>query len=261
MLDEDLALALELADLADAISLPRFRAADLSVTAKPDRTPVTDADTAVESAIRRRLAETRPDDSILGEEFGSAGSGERQWIIDPIDGTANFLRGFPIWGSLIALAVDGMPVVGTASMPALGRRWWAARGLGAWTSDRALGGEPRPIAVSSVAAIEDAAISVPRLEGWAETGRLDAGVQLQRDAWRVFGGTDLWAYCLVAEGVTDATAEFGVQPYDIAAVIPIVEEAGGRFTDAEGVPGPWNGSAVASNGLLHEALLGRARAR
>ncbi len=261
-IEDDLALALDLADRADAIALARFGELDLHVASKPDRTPVTDADTAVETAIRERLAEQRPDDAILGEEYGTVGEGSRQWIIDPIDGTANFLRGHAVWGTLIALAIDGEPVVGVASMPALGRRWWAALGQGAWASDHVHGREEvRELKVSRVASIEDAVLSLPRLNGWSEVDRLDAGVQLHHDAWRVFAASDLWSYCLVAEGTIDATAEFGLQPYDLAALVPIVTEAGGIFTAADGRPGPWHGSGVATNGMLHEALLERINLR
>ena len=169
---EDLALALELADLADAVSLGRFRAVDLEVRTKPDRTPVTEADLAVERAIRARIAEARPDDGILGEEFGTEGDAARRWIIDPIDGTANFLRGVPVWGTLIALAVDGVPVLGVASSPAMGRRWWAVTGGGAYTTD-APGATPRRIAVSQVADLADASLSFQSLAQWRGAGYLD----------------------------------------------------------------------------------------
>jgi histidinol-phosphatase len=260
-LADDLALALELARSADAVSIDRFRAIDLEVTTKPDRTPVTDADQAVERVIRAGLASARPDDGILGEEYGTeVGSGlgaHRQWIIDPIDGTANFLRGMPIWGTLIALAIDGVPVVGVVSAPALERRWWAAAGLGAFTQRTGAIGETEalPLRVSGVRDLADASISYNSLPGWEGAGRLDQVLALTRASWRSRAIGDMWSYMLVAEGVIDVATEHDLQPYDMAALQPIVEEAGGRFTSADGEPGPWHGSALATNGLLHDAVL------
>ena len=274
----DLALALELADLADAVSLARFRAVDLDVRTKPDRTPVTEADLAVEQAIRDRLAAERPSDGVLGEEFGTEGGSTRQWIIDPIDGTANFLRGVPVWGTLIALAVDGVPVVGVASAPAMGRRWWAAAGTGAWTrasaaelgaseaatdagtdagTDAASEASPgvRRVRVSGVDTLADASLSFQSLAQWRDAGHLDRLLALAEKVWRDRAYGDLWAYMLLAEGLIDIVAEFDVQPYDLAALIPIVEEAGGRFTSVAGEPGQWHGSALATNGSLHDAVL------
>lgn len=267
---DDLALALELADLADTVSLPRFRAVDLDVQTKPDRTHVTEADLAVERALRDRLAEVRPNDGVLGEEFGTEGDTHRQWILDPIDGTANFLRGVPVWGTLIALAVDGVPVVGVASSPAMGRRWWAATGLGAWTrssaaelgasegaADAASGAFPdaRRLHVSGVADLADAAFSFQSLAQWRDAGYLDRLLDLAQRVWRDRAYGDLWAYMLLAEGLIDIAGEFDVKPYDLAALVPIVEEAGGRFTSVTGEPGPWHGSALATNGLLHDSVL------
>ena len=263
VLAADLALALALADAADAISIDRFRALDLLVTSKPDRTPVTDADRAVEQAIRDRLAAERPDDGILGEEFGTAegvGSGtHRQWIIDPIDGTANFLRGVPIWGTLIALAIDGVPVVGVVSAPALDQRWWGARDLGAFTSQHS--GAARRLRVSGVSELSDAVLSYNSLPGWDDAGRLEPIIDLTRAVWRARAIGDMWSYMLVAEGAIDIAGEFDLQPYDMAALQPIVEEAGGRFSSVDGETGPWHGSALATNGLLHEEVLQRLRAR
>ena len=272
---EDLDLALELADLADTVSLGRFRAVDLDVHTKPDRTPVTEADLAVERVIRDRLAETRPGDAILGEEFGTEGDSTRQWIIDPIDGTANFLRGVPVWGTLIALAVEGVPVVGVASSPAMGRRWWAARHLGAWTTasagelgasdkvetsagaDEASARFPnaRRLRVSGVERLADASLSFQSLAQWRGAGYLDRLLALSEQVWRDRAYGDLWSYALLAEGLIDIAGEFDVQPYDLAALIPIVEEAGGRFTSISGEPGPWHGSSLATNGRLHDAVL------
>lgn len=261
-LADDLALALDLADRADALSIERFRSVDLRVTTKPDRTPVTDADQAVERAIRDRLSTERPHDGILGEEYGTAegtGAGaHRQWIIDPIDGTANFLRGVPIWGTLIALAIDGVPVVGVVSAPALDQRWWAARGLGAHTAQR--GGPARRLAVSGVSDLADASLSYNSLPGWDDAGRLQPIIELTRAVWRARAIGDMWSYMLVAEGAIDIAGEFDLQPYDMAALQPIVEEAGGRFTSVDGEAGPWHGSALATNGLLHEEVLRRLKA-
>ncbi|MCD2442572.1 histidinol phosphatase [Agromyces sp. SYSU K20354] len=272
-LGDDLALALELADLADAVSLSKFRAVDLDIRTKPDRSFVTEADLAVERVIRDRLAAARPADGILGEEFGTAGDSTRQWIIDPIDGTANFLRGVPVWGSLIALAIDGVPVVGVASAPAMARRWWAATGMGAWTtaSSAELGesvGSPegsdvppaaipgaRRLRVSGVSDLADAALSFQSIAQWRDAGYLDRLLALSEHVWRDRAYGDLWSYMLLAEGLIDITGEFDVKPYDLAALVPIVEEAGGKFTSITGEPGPWHGSALATNGLLHDAVL------
>ena len=278
-LGDDLALALRLADLADTVSLSRFRAVDLDIRTKPDRSFVTEADLAVERVVRERLAEERPADGILGEEFGTAGDSTRQWIIDPIDGTANFLRGVPVWGSLISLAIDGVPVVGVASAPAMARRWWAATGMGAWTisssaelgastddhtredagdTDAASGMYPgaRRLRVSGVERLSDAALSFQSIAQWRDAGYLDRLLDLAGRVWRDRAYGDLWSYMLLAEGLIDITGEFDVKPYDLAALVPIVEEAGGRFTSITGEPGPWQGSALATNGLLHDAVLG-----
>ena len=280
-LSDDLQLALALADAADAISRARFTALDLVVTTKPDRTPVTDADRAVERAIRDRLAEQRPDDGILGEEFGTAGSTTRQWIIDPIDGTAGFLRGIPIWATLIALAIDGVPVLGVVSAPALGKRWWGATGSGAWSTDTTaaaaasssssseadasptrlrdaptrLRDAPTRLRVSGIDTLAEASISYGSLQQWDQAGHLDELVTLSRQVWRTRAYGDMWSYMLLAEGHLDVAGEFDLQPYDMAALAPIVQEAGGTFTSVDGKPGPWHGSALATNGLLHAATL------
>ena len=249
----DLSFALRLADAADAISGEKFRSRDLHVDTKPDRTHVTEADLAVERAIRATIAAERPDDGILGEEYGTEGDASRQWIVDPIDGTANYLRGVPVWGTLIALAIEGEPVVGVVSSPALGRRWWAANGSGAWVSEA--GDAPRRLRVSGVSDLEHASISFQSIAQWDEAGYLDRLIALTRSVWRDRAYGDMWAYMLLAEGLLDAVGEFGVKTYDLAALIPIVEEAGGRFTSVDGKAGPGNGSSLASNGLLHPALL------
>jgi histidinol-phosphatase len=244
----DLALALELADAADAITLTRFRALDLDVAAKPDLTPVSDADLAVEAALRSLLASRRPSDSVLGEEGGTTGSGPRQWVVDPIDGTKSYVRGVPVWATLIALQVDGRVEVGVVSAPALGRRWWAARGEGAFA-------DGQPIRVSSVASLADASLSYSSLSGWSAQGRLEGVLQLSEQAWRTRAYGDFWSHVLVAEGAVDASYEPEVSLWDLAALQVIVEEAGGRFTDLSGQDRPDGGSVVCSNGLLHSVVL------
>jgi histidinol-phosphatase len=256
-LADDLQLALDLADAADAITTARFGAADLVVEAKPDLTPVSDADRAVEQAIRARLAAVRPGDAISGEEFGAGGTGPRRWVIDPIDGTKNFVRNVPVWATLIALLDGNEPVVGAVSAPALGRRWWAARGTGAWST--ALGSAPRRLGVSRVATLEDASLSYASISGWAERGLRDAFVALTERVWRSRAYGDFWSYMLVAEGAVDVAAEPELSLWDMAALAPIVTEAGGRFTGLDGTPGVHQGDAAASNGLLHDALLAALR--
>lgn len=252
-LDNDLALALELADLADRVAMERFRAVDLRVDTKPDRTFVTEADLAVERGVRELISQRRPGDGVLGEEYGTEGSGSRQWIVDPIDGTSNFLRGVPVWGALIALTVDGVPVVGVASMPALGRRWWGAQGLGAFTIDGP-GAEPRAIRVSQVGDLADASLSFQSIAQWRDAGQLERLLELGERVWRDRAYGDLWSYCLLAEGLVDIVAEFDLKPWDIAAAVPIVEAAGGRVTSTGG-GALGDGSVLATNGRLHDAVL------
>ncbi len=249
----DLAVARALADLADGITTTRFRATDLAVRSKPDLSLVTDADRAVEQAIRQRLAELRPSDALLGEEYGSTGDGDRQWVVDPIDGTHNFVRGVPVWATLIGLLVDSRPVVGMVSAPALGQRWWAAAGHGAF--GQATGGLPRRLRVSQVEVLGDASLSYSSLHGWAKIGRLPRLLELLGGIWRSRAYGDFWSYMLVAEGAVDLAAEPELSLWDMAALAPIVTEAGGRFTGLDGVDGVHSGNAAASNGLLHEALL------
>lgn len=258
LFDDDLRLAHELASLADTISKARYQSRDLHISTKPDRSFVTDADLAVERAIRERLAEARPDDGILGEEYGSEGSGSRQWIIDPIDGTANFLRGVPNWATLIALAVDGVPQLGVVSAPAFAQRWWAATGGGAWTMGDAEQ-SPRRLHVSGVSSLADASLSVQSVSQWDEAGRLEQMIELTRTVWRDRAYGDMWSYMLLAEGVLDAVGEFDVKEYDLAALVPIVREAGGRFTDIDGADSISTRSSLASNGALHEELLNALR--
>ncbi len=256
MSDDDLALALELADLADEITLGRFRAFDLAVETKPDLTPVSEADHAVEQRLRERLAVDRPDDAVLGEEYGSSegSGGTRRWILDPIDGTKNYVRGIPVWATLLALRDGGALTVGVVSAPALNRRWWARRGEGAFLDD-GLAGSPRRLHVSGVRELGDATFLFGGLEDWGAEGRLGALLDLGSRCWRTRGFGDVWSYMLVAEGGADIGIDPSVSMWDVAAPQVIVEEAGGRFTDLAGVARADGGSGVATNGLVHEAVL------
>ena len=248
---EDLALALELADIADAITRTRFLAQDLQVEKKPDATEVTDADRATELAIKAKLAEARPADGVIGEEFGTTAGTNRVWIIDPIDGTANFMRGVPVWATLIALSVDGKAVISVISAPALGRRWWAAPGAGAQTSE--LDGSVRELHVSKISKLEDASISYNNLKLWDRSGMLTGLMSITRKVWRTRAYGDFWSYMLLAEGALDIVAEHDLKIYDIAALVPIVEQAGGRLTAIDGELTEATSSVLATNGLLHEA--------
>jgi histidinol-phosphatase len=237
----DLALALRLADAADGISLGRFRARDLRVETKPDASPVTEADLDVEEALRAILAEECPDDAVLGEEEGSTGDGARRWLIDPIDGTRNYLRGIPVWATLIALEEQGQVRLGVVSAPALHRRWWAERGAGAHV-------EGDQVHVSAIHRVEDAVLS------FALEHPLPS---LAEQTWHARGYGDFWGHMLVAEGAIDGAIDaIGVSPWDLAAVQVVVEEAGGTFTDFRGRRRIDGGSAISSNGHLHGALLG-----
>jgi histidinol-phosphatase len=269
-LADDLSLAHALADLADAISLDRYQAQDLVITTKPDNTPVTDADRAVETAIREALATHRQTDGLVGEEFGSdKGTSGRYWVIDPIDGTKNFMRGVPTWATLIALVqVDQSGVeeviVGIASAPALARRWSAAKGHGAFVrfnsgSIDELSDEfdessnEKKISVSKVAALTDASISYSDFIGWGD--RLEPFQKMLANAWRTRGIGDFWSHMLVAEGAVDVAIEPSLALWDMAALDIIVREAGGTFTNTAGQNGPFGGSGVSTNGVLHNAVI------
>jgi len=237
--------------------MARFRANDLRVESKPDLTPVTDADTAVEQALRSTLARARPRDSVLGEEFGrseaAAGPGSRHWVIDPIDGTKNFVRGVPIWGTLIALMEGDTPVAGLVSAPALWRRWWGATGLGACAGKHQHAATR--IGVSRVRRLADASFCYSSFTGWAEIGRLERMVELTLQAWRSRAYGDFYGYMLLAEGALDVMVEPELSLWDVAALIPIVTEAGGQITDLSGrTPGDKTAS-IATNGILHETIL------
>jgi histidinol-phosphatase len=244
----DLTLALELADLADAITLPRFRAADLVVETKPDLTPVSDADRAVERAIRERLARDRPGEPVLGEEEGGGEPAAARWILDPIDATKNYVRGIPVFATLIALERNGETTVGVVSAPALGRRWWAARGEGAFADGRRL-------QVSRVERLEDAVVTYTSAADFYERGLGPAFEHLTQTAWAPRGYGDFWQYMLLAEGAVDLAIETAAELWDLAAPQVVVEEAGGRFTDFRGDRTPGGGDCVASNGLLHDEAL------
>ena len=255
----DIELLKELANASDEISFDRFQSQDLIIETKPDLTPVTDADRAVEEKIRSILAAARPSDKIVGEEFGSPDSiakGERYWVIDPIDGTKNFLRGVPIWATLIGLVyrneegVDRV-IAGMVSSPALFRRWYAAEGFGAFTEVN--GGPAVEISVSRVSSLSDASLSFSDLVGWGE--RKDLYVAFMERAWRVRGIGDFWSHMLVAEGAVDIAAEPSLALWDMAAVAIVVKEAGGRFTDLENNDGPFGKSGVSTNGHLHDLFI------
>jgi histidinol-phosphatase len=246
--DDDLRLALELADLADEITLARFGAADLRVDTKPDDSPVTDADRAVEDMVRDRLASARPAHAVLGEESGSSGNAEWRWIVDPIDGTKNFARGVPVWATLLSLQHAGEETCAVVSAPALGRRWWAQRGEGARCNHR-------PLHVSSVARLEAATVSFTDVRDFAVYG-WGAGFARLAAACRITRGFgDFWSHMLVAEGAVDCGIEPVVNEWDISAARLIVREAGGAFTDFAGVDQCRGGNVVTSNGLIHGEVL------
>ncbi|MDF1490148.1 inositol monophosphatase family protein [Tessaracoccus caeni] len=252
-LTDDLRLAHLMADDADSLSMNRFKAQDLRFSSKPDNTPVTEADTAVEESLRRTLSRTRPRDAVKGEEFADSGESNRRWIIDPIDGTKNYLRGVPVWATLIALEVDHQIVASVVSAPALGRRWWASLGGGAYTGRSIL--NATELSVSRVEEIPDASLSYSEISEWVDSGRGQGFVDLMRTCWRTRAYGDFWSYMLVAEGCVDIACEPELQLYDMAALDIIVREAGGRFTSLEGEDGPWGQGAVATNGLLHDPVL------
>jgi histidinol-phosphatase len=246
---EDLALALELADLADSMTIDRFGAADLVVETKPDLTPVTEADTAVERAVRERVAAVRPGDVVVGEEYGTpSNDSARRWIIDPIDGTKGYVRGLPVWATLLELTV------GVVSAPALGRRWWASRGSGAFVRSGDLG-DAQKLRVSDVRELSDAQLCFGGLEEWEQVGRVESLMELGRACWRSRGFGDFWGYMIVAEGGAEIMLDPIVSVWDLAAPLVIVEEAGGRFTDFSGARTAGGGDALGTNGHVHAAAL------
>ncbi len=254
---DDLALALELADAADELTLRRFQALDLVVETKPDLTPVSDADRAAEQLMRTELGRRRPGDRLVGEEMGGdrpdQGWQGRRWVLDPIDGTKNYVRGVPVWATLVAL-VDGIDaVVGVVSAPALGRRWWAARAAGAWAGGAWTHGGPRRLGVSGVRSLGDASLSSSDPVGWPDGGAAFAAMAGR--CWRTRAYGDFWSHVLVAEGAVDVAAEPELSVWDVAALVPVVQEAGGRITGCDGGPVLLGGGAVTTNGALHEDVL------
>ncbi len=258
--DADLALALRIADEVDALTIAGSLGA-FAVEFKPDDTPVTAIDRGAERLVRDILAAERPEDAIQGEEYGYAAAAEngRRWVIDPIDGTKNFVRGVPSWGTLIGLVDGDDVVVGVVCAPAVGRRWYASQGGGAWAITRVHGypADPRRIHVSQVATLADASISYSEDSEWIAEGRGEAWAALKAEARRTRAFGDFWSYMLVAEGVMDIAAEPELALHDMTALVPIVTEAGGVFTSLDGTPGPFGTSALATNGLLHEQVLAR----
>lgn len=269
---DDLALALRLADLADVVTMDRFGSLDLRVDTKPDLTPVSDADQATEALLRNALASARPTDAVVGEEYGTSGTADRRWVLDPIDGTKNYVRGVPVWATLIALTVSGArlepgedspdAVVGVVSAPALGRRWWAARGAGAWIDT---GQGRKRLSVSAVRTLSDASVSFsewndpawePGEEPSGEPSRRRSALDsLLRSAWRSRAYGDFWSHMMVAEGAVDVAVEPELNAWDMAALIPIVEEAGGTVTALDGRSPMVGGNALSSNGVLHQRLI------
>ena len=256
-LSDDLALALDLCDRADVITMDRFNARDLEVETKPDLTPVSDADKAVERMLRELVAARRPGDGVLGEEEAEqVGSSGRRWIVDPIDGTKNFVRGVPVWATIVGLEdADGRMVVGVVSAPALGRRWWAHLGGGSFVVEPG-SSEPRRIHVSKVAQLADASMAYSD-HHWLPAEHQDRWEGLLASVWRNRAYGDFWSHLLVAEGAVDGAAEPELKIYDVAGVAVVVTEAGGRFTGVNGVDGPAQGSGVSTNGLLHDEVLAR----
>ena len=255
-LADDLALALDVADAVDHFTLAHFLERDFEVDWKRNQTEVTEIDRHAERLIVDRLTDAQPGDGAFGEEHGHAGdtTAARQWVVDPIDGTSGFVRGIPVWASLIALVDDGMPVLGVVSAPALGFRWWGGVDLGAHVRSHA--GVTRRLSVSAVDSLDDAQVSVTHSPGWDQLGLTDRLVSLQQQARRSRGMGDFWQHMLVAEGAMDVAVDaIGVAPYDLAAIQPIVEAAGGRFTDRHGEPTHLHDSAISSNGVLHDDVL------
>src|SRR5213596_2981691 len=250
---DDLRLAHILADDADSTTMDRYKALDLHVATKPDLSPVSESDKKVEDVMRKTLARARPRDAFVGEEEGTTGWGVRRWVVDPIDGTKNYIRGVPVWATLISLMIDDEVVVGVVSAPMLNRRWWAMKDGGAWTGKSLL--RATACQVSDVSRVEDASLSYSSLHGWDERGRLEDFMSLSRRCWRTRAYGDFWSYMLVAEGAVDLAAEPELELYDMAALDVIVREAGGVFTSLDGEPGPGGGNALASNGKLHDQAL------
>jgi len=249
ILEEDLELALQLSDIADPISLSYFRSSDLVIKTKPDESLVSRADREVEQALRTHLESARPHDAVIGEEYGAGPViAKRRWIIDPIDGTARYARGIPLFASLIALEQDNELLLGVVSAPVLKRRWWAARDFGAFA-------DGSPIRVSSISSLRDAHVSVGSPRNWLACDLFQLLGTIAGHSGCTTGYGDFWPHLLVAEGSADAALEPSAEVWDLAALKVIVEEAGGRFSDFSGGPSAAGGSAVSSNGLIHDEIL------
>jgi histidinol-phosphatase len=251
-LDELLGFALQLADGADAIAMRHFRR-DLQIDRKPDRSFVTEADTGIEKALRERIEQRYPDHGILGEEFGSTAGRDTRWIIDPIDATHSFMRGLPMFATLIGLERAGEMMLGVVSAPAMRERWHAVRGGGAWSGNRQLH-------VSSISRLEESQIFYASRTAFTAVGKSDGFDSVVGAAWRDRGFGDFWGYALVAEGTGEAMIEPELYPWDLAAPLILIEEAGGRLTDFNGKRTHSGGSAVASNGRIHDEILHRLNA-
>ncbi|MGA0710268.1 MAG: inositol monophosphatase family protein [Ilumatobacteraceae bacterium] len=247
---DDLQFALQLADVADAITLRGFTDRTFGVHSKEDSSDVTDIDRAAETALRELVISARPDHGFYGEEHGRVNpTANVQWVVDPIDGTSNFVRGVPVWATLIAVVTDDQPTIGVVSAPPLGRRWWAECGHGSYVNGS-------PISVSEVHELERAHVSVSHSKGWADLGLVQNLVQLQTTAHRSRGFGDFWQHMLVAEGAIDVAIDaVGLQPYDNAALYPIVTESGGRITDRHGKPSWKSDTQISTNGLLHDRII------
>ena len=253
---QDLEFTHKLADAADKISMARFGAMDLKIETKPDLTPVSDADRSVEEELRKLIANYSPQDSIIGEEFGHDGGGNREWILDPIDGTKNFVRGVPFWGTLIGLRVDGEMTTGMVSAPALGRRWFGATGLGSFlqTKTNSFHSE-RKLQVSKVAKLEDAYLGYSSQERWEKKSQEEEFEKLLKKVWRARGFGDFIIHMMVAEGSLDLAMEPSLAIWDMAALIPIIREAGGNVTSLNNGDPLIEKSLVTTNGLLHEQTI------
>ena len=249
----DLTLAMSTADEVDGLTLSKFTSANFTVEIKDDESPVTAVDRDAEQLIRERIAAERPEDSFHGEESGVTGKSPRRWVVDPIDGTKNYIRGVPVWGTLIALIDDGVPVVGVVSAPALGRRWFAALGDGAWRGPTLEDSEP--LTVSTRTELNESTLSYSSLTGWDQRGLWPQFLGLTKEMWRTRAFGDFWSYMMVAEGVVEVACEPELSLWDMAALVPIVTEAGGQFTSLDGTPGPFGPDAVATNGMVHAAVL------
>lgn len=256
---DDMQLAHVLADAVEKYTTDNFHSPELEVSLKDDGSLVTNADKHTEHLLRRQLLRARPRDVVQGEELPTTGHGERRWIIDPIDGTSNYIRGVPVWATLIALVVDDEPVLGLVSAPALNRRWWAAVGSGAWTGRRLSGANQ--INVSDTSVMEHASLSHASLDKWWDHPQHIGFLSLAQRCWRTRGYGDFWTHVLVAEGAVDIGVDPSLAVHDMAALAPIVTEAGGRFTDLDGIDGPYGLSAVSTNGVLHEETLRTLRQR